>query len=111
MPNVNTIIVLSANRFGMASLYQLRGRVGRSPRQAYAAFLTNSTSITVEAETRLQYLRVFFIIMAMLFTNYIKHFRPLPHLVRAMIYPVETWRCGVQALYLVIHNMWTTLVL
>ena len=58
MPNVNTIIVLSANRFGMASLYQLRGRVGRSPRQAYAAFLTNSTSITVEAETRLQYLRV-----------------------------------------------------
>ena len=29
MPNVNTIVVLQANRFGMSTLYQLRGRVGR----------------------------------------------------------------------------------
>jgi transcription-repair coupling factor (superfamily II helicase) len=35
MPNVNTIIVLQAERFGMSALYQLRGRVGRSPRCVY----------------------------------------------------------------------------
>lgn len=58
MPNVNTIIVLSANRFGMSSLYQLRGRVGRSTRQAYAFFLYNATSLSIEAETRLIYLKV-----------------------------------------------------
>jgi transcription-repair coupling factor (superfamily II helicase) len=57
MPNVNTIIVLSANRFGMSSLYQLRGRVGRSRSQAYAYFMTNSTSLSIEAETRLMYLK------------------------------------------------------
>ena len=33
LPNVNTIFVLNADRFGISSLYQLRGRVGRSPRQ------------------------------------------------------------------------------
>jgi transcription-repair coupling factor (superfamily II helicase) len=36
MPNVNTIIVDNAHMFGLADLYQLRGRVGRSNRQAYA---------------------------------------------------------------------------
>ncbi len=35
MPNVNTLIVHQAERFGLAQLYQLRGRVGRSPKQAY----------------------------------------------------------------------------
>ncbi|CZE50197.1 DEAD/DEAH box helicase [Campylobacter geochelonis] len=39
MPNVNTIIVNSANKFGIADLHQLRGRVGRSDRQAYCYFL------------------------------------------------------------------------
>lgn len=58
MPNVNTIVVLSANRFGMSSLYQLRGRVGRSSAQAFAYFLHNATSLSVEAETRLIYLKV-----------------------------------------------------
>jgi transcription-repair coupling factor (superfamily II helicase) len=36
IPNVNTILILRADRFGMAELYQLRGRVGRSNIQAYA---------------------------------------------------------------------------
>ncbi len=40
IPNVNTIIVTRADRFGLAELYQLRGRVGRSNVQAYAYFLT-----------------------------------------------------------------------
>ena len=59
MPNVNTILVYEADRFGMSALYQLRGRVGRSTQQAYAYFLTNKTSITIEAETRLTYLKTF----------------------------------------------------
>jgi transcription-repair coupling factor (superfamily II helicase) len=39
MPNVNTIIVNRADRFGLSDLHQLRGRVGRSREQAYALFL------------------------------------------------------------------------
>jgi transcription-repair coupling factor (superfamily II helicase) len=39
IPNVNTIIIIRADRFGMAELYQLRGRVGRSNVQAYAYLL------------------------------------------------------------------------
>lgn len=58
LPNVNTILVFNADRFGMSQLYQLRGRVGRSPRQAYAIFLLNSTRVTVDAEQRLNYLQV-----------------------------------------------------
>jgi len=40
MPNVNTIIINRADRFGLAQLYQLRGRVGRSARRAYAYLMT-----------------------------------------------------------------------
>ena len=40
IPNANTIIINRADRFGLAELYQLRGRVGRSSRRAYAYLLT-----------------------------------------------------------------------
>lgn len=45
LPNVNTIIVNRADRFGMAELYQLRGRVGRSNQQAYAYLLVPPVSV------------------------------------------------------------------
>lgn len=57
LPNVNTIIVDRADSFGLADLHQLRGRVGRSGRQAYALFLVPATTrqagITPEARKRL----------------------------------------------------------
>jgi len=40
IPNTNTLIVNRADKFGLAQLYQLRGRIGRSSRQAYAFLLT-----------------------------------------------------------------------
>jgi transcription-repair coupling factor (superfamily II helicase) len=45
IPNVNTIVINRADRFGMAELYQLRGRVGRSNAQAYAYLLTPPISV------------------------------------------------------------------
>ena len=55
IPNVNTLIVNRADTFGLAQLYQLRGRVGRSSRRAYAYLLIPpSRSLTETAEKRLK---------------------------------------------------------
>jgi len=60
IPLVNTIIVHRADQFGLAQLYQLRGRVGRSSRQAYAYFLVPpSTDLTPLARKRLDALKEF----------------------------------------------------
>ena len=60
IPNVNTIIIDDAHKFGLAQLYQLRGRVGRSDRRAYAYLLYPSrTVLTENAEKRLQAIREF----------------------------------------------------
>jgi len=54
MPRVNTLIVDRADHFGVAQLYQLRGRVGRSAQQAYAYFFHGPGTLTEEARTRLE---------------------------------------------------------
>ena len=55
IPNVNTIIINRADRFGLAQLYQLRGRVGRSTVRAYAYFLYDEDApLSEEARKRLQ---------------------------------------------------------
>jgi transcription-repair coupling factor (superfamily II helicase) len=55
IPNVNTIIVHQAHRFGLAQLYQLRGRVGRGANRAYSYFLyTRDGALTEMAEARLR---------------------------------------------------------
>jgi transcription-repair coupling factor (superfamily II helicase) len=55
VPNANTIIIERADKFGLAQLHQLRGRVGRSHHQAYAYLLTSAESqLTPDAEKRLE---------------------------------------------------------
>lgn len=60
MPNVNTMIVDEADRMGLAQLYQLRGRIGRSNRVAYA-YLTYrpDKAVTENAQKRLNAIREF----------------------------------------------------
>ena len=60
IPNANTMIIHNADKFGLAQLYQLRGRVGRSQRQAYCYCLyTKSKEITRDAVQRLKAIKEF----------------------------------------------------
>jgi len=60
LPNVNTLIVSDADYMGLSQLYQLRGRVGRSNRRAFAYFLYRRNKILTEvAEKRLSAIRDF----------------------------------------------------
>lgn len=54
LANANTLIVNQAEKFGLAQLYQLRGRVGRSKKQAYAYFLYHMKRLPVDAKKRLR---------------------------------------------------------
>ncbi|MCD6599225.1 MAG: transcription-repair coupling factor [Dehalococcoidia bacterium] len=55
MPNVNTLIVDQADKFGLTQLYQLRGRIGRGINQAYAYFLFDKgKQLTLQAHKRLR---------------------------------------------------------
>jgi transcription-repair coupling factor (superfamily II helicase) len=54
IPNANTIIIDRADRFGMAELYQLRGRVGRWNRRAFAYFLLPKHALSEMAKKRIE---------------------------------------------------------
>ena len=60
IPNANTVIIEDANRFGLAQLYQIRGRVGRSDRLGYAYLLYNpQKEMTESAKKRLKTIKEF----------------------------------------------------
>lgn len=60
IPNANTIIIHDADKFGLAQLYQLRGRVGRSERQAYCyCFYKKNKNLTQDAIQRLKAIKEF----------------------------------------------------
>ena len=60
IPNANTMIIYDADRFGLAQLYQLRGRVGRCERQAYCyCFYKDRKKLTPEALQRLEAIKEF----------------------------------------------------
>ena len=60
MPNVNTMIIEDADHYGLSQLYQLRGRIGRSARLAYAYFLYRPNKVLTEVgEKRLDAIRDF----------------------------------------------------
>jgi len=60
IPNANTIIIHDAHNFGLAQLYQLRGRVGRSDRQAYCfCFYKKNKELNEDAKKRLESIKSF----------------------------------------------------
>ena len=60
IPNANTMIIHDADKFGLAQLYQIRGRVGRTDRQAFCyCTYKNSKELTSDAIKRLQYIKEF----------------------------------------------------
>ena len=52
IPNVNTIIIMDADRFGLSQLYQIRGRVGRSDKFAYAYLMYNPSKLLTEVAVK-----------------------------------------------------------
>ena len=60
IPNANTLIILNADHFGLSQLYQIRGRVGRSDRIAYAYFMYDKSKVlNDDAVKRLQAIKEF----------------------------------------------------
>ncbi len=60
IPNANTMIIHDADRFGLAQLYQIRGRVGRTDRQAFCyCFYKAGKLLTQDAVKRLKYIKEF----------------------------------------------------
>ncbi len=60
IPNANTIIIHDADKLGLAQLYQIRGRVGRSERQAYCyCFYSKNKELTPDAKERLKAIKEF----------------------------------------------------
>ena len=57
IPSANSILINRADRFGLAQIYQLRGRVGRADEQAYAyLFIPEESALTKDAKKRLKVL-------------------------------------------------------
>lgn len=60
IPNANTIVVMDADKFGLSQLYQIRGRVGRGDRQAYAYLMYDKSKVLTEtAVKRLEAIKEF----------------------------------------------------
>lgn len=59
IPTVNTMIIEEAENFGLAQLYQLRGRIGREKQKAYCYLFYNKSDLTIESRKRLEALQEF----------------------------------------------------